>query len=172
VLIAYKLLGPKQASEYQVAVQLLAALSVLPFSIAQYAFKLVSQLGAKDAWHRFQPILLKSLGLHCVLSILWVCVINFIVHNFLSAQYSNVGGLFVIMVFGVPGLFMGLVMAPFWIGFGYFSITSILTIMTGAIMLPLGYLLTAHYDVTGTAVNFMIGQILSVAINGIITDCP
>ncbi len=167
VLIVYKLIGPKPASEYQIAVQLIAALSVLPFAIAQFGYKLVSQLGARDAWVRFQAIIFKSLVLHCVLAVLAVWVVWFFAHNFFNGEYINVGELYLLMVFGIPGLFLSLVMAPFWVGFGYFSATSTLTIMTGALMLPLGYLLTAHYNVMGAAVNFVIAQILSVVVNGI-----
>ena len=167
ILIAYKLLGPKAASEYQIAVQILAALSVLPFAIAQFAFKNVSQLGASEAWKQFQPILFKLLGLHCVLAVMLVLLIDYIAHNLFHGQYINVSQLFVIMVFGAPGTFLSLIMAPFWIGFVYFTTTSLLTIITGALMLPLCYSLTYHYNVEGAAANFLIGQALSVVINGI-----
>ena len=167
VLIAFKIAGSQSASEYQIAVQLLASLSILPFAIAQFAYKLVSQLGARDAWQRFRVMLLKFFVLHCVLAVLSVWMVWFIAHNFFHGQYTNVGTLYVLMVVGIPGLFLSLVMAPFWIGFGYFAATSKLTIITGALMLPLVYMLTTHYGVTGTAVSFVIGQMLSVAINGL-----
>ena len=167
VLIAFKISGPKSASEYQIAVQLLAALSILPFAIAQFAYKLVSQIGARAAWQQFQVILFKFLVLHCVLAVLSAWVVWFIAHRYFHGQYANVGTLYMLLVVGAPGLFMSLVMAPFWIGFGYFSETSMLTLVTGTLMLPLMYLLSVYFGVTGTAVAFLTGQILSVVINGL-----
>lgn len=167
VLLVFKIAGSKSASDYQIAMQLLAALSILPFAIAQFAFKLVSQLGAGDAWARMQSLLLKTFVLHCVLAVLASLGISFIAENFFSGKYVEVSTLFMFIVMGAPGLFLGLVMAPFWIGFGYFSATSVLTILTGILMLPLCYQLTVQYGVKGTALAFVIGQILSVVINGL-----
>ncbi|MCI3204942.1 hypothetical protein DBA20_08225 [Pandoraea capi] len=166
VLIAFKLAGAKAASEYQIAVQLLTALSILPFAIAQFAYKLVPQLGAKEAWMRFRGVLYKGLAVHCLLAVLSVGVVWFAAQRFFHGQYANVGTLYILLVLGAPGLFLSLVMAPFWIGFGYFAATSTLTIVTGALMLPLGYFLTARFGVTGTVATFVSGQLLSVVING------
>lgn len=167
ILIAFKLAGAKSASEYQIAMQLLSALSILPFAIAQFGYKLVSQLGAKNAWLRFQGLLYKTIALHCVLAVFSVGLVWGAAHYLFNKQYVNVSVLYMLLVVGVPGLFLSLVMAPFWIGFGYFSATSMLTIVTGTLMLPLSYAMTMHYGVKGTAVTFIIGQILSVVINGL-----
>ncbi|MCS3802728.1 O-antigen/teichoic acid export membrane protein [Chromobacterium alkanivorans] len=167
VLIAFKLAGAKSASEYQIAMQLLSALSILPFAIAQFGYKLVSQLGARNAWLRFQAILYKTFSLHCVLAVFSVGLVWVAAHYLFNEQYINVSTLYMLLIAGAPGLFFSLVMAPFWIGFGYFSTTSMLTIATGALMLPLSYAMTMHYDVKGTAITFIIGQVLSVVINGL-----
>ncbi|AJC20342.1 lipopolysaccharide biosynthesis protein [Pandoraea pulmonicola] len=166
VLIAFRLAGAKAASDYQIAVQLLAALSILPFAIAQFGYKIVPQLGAKLAWQRFRGIVYKGLAVHCLLAALSAGGGWFVAHHFFRGQYADAGALYIVLVIGAPGLFLSLVMAPFWIGFGYFAATSTLTIVTGALMLPLGYLLTAQYGVIGTVATFVSGQLLSVVING------
>lgn len=167
VLIAFKYAGAKVASEYQIAVQLLSALSILPFAIAQYGYKLLAQYGAVVAWQRFQGMLYRALLLHCVLAAISAGIIWLIARCFLNGQYSNVGELFALLALGAIGLFLSLVMAPFWIGFGYFSTASTLTIVTGLVMLPVMHILTMRYGVTGTVVSFVIGQTLSVVTNGL-----
>ena len=165
ILIAFELSGAKAASEYQIAIQLLAALSIIPFSIAQFGYKLVSEFGVNKAWLRFKSVLHKTLAAHCVISLFSVGVVWFSSQILFNKTYINVGMLYALLSIGSPGLFLSLVMAPFWIGSGYFSTTSLLTIATGAVIIPLSYSLTLTYGTIGTTIAFIISQFLSILIN-------
>lgn len=168
LLLIYNYSGAAEASAYQIALQGIAALSVLPFAIAQYGYTTVAKHGTLDGWQRYRKVLYAGLTLHVVLAALSILVVQFGAPLLEEHGYSSLPSIYYLLALGSPGVYLSLTMAPMWIGSGFFLLSSSLSLVTAGIALPLTSVLVKTHGLVGGGYAFLFAQILSLITNGLL----
>ena len=164
-LFVYSYAGTADASTYQIALQGIAALSVLPFAIAQYGYSVITAHGVKAGWLRYRKVLLLGLGAHIVAAAFSIFVATYAKQVFFGEKYPGLLEIYSIMAIGSPGIYMSLTMAPMWISRGFFVVSSSLSIATSLIIIPTTIFLLQHFGVRGAAFAFIVAQAISMVTN-------
>lgn len=166
LLLIYNYAGAAGTSTYQIALQGIAALSVLPFAVAQFGYGVVTAHGPGAGWQKYRKVLFMSFAVHLLMAAVSVPVAALADDLLLHGRYPDLFGVYILMAIGSPGVFLSLTLAPMWIGHGRFLVSSVLSVATAAIVIPMNLILLQNYGLRGGAVAFLAAQLLSLATNG------
>lgn len=166
LLLIYNYAGAAGTSTYQIALQGIAALSVLPFAVAQYGYGVVTAHGPRLGWQKYRKVLLISLAVHVIMAGISIPIASVVDDKLLHGRYPDLVDIYLLMAIGSPGVFLSLAMAPMWIGHGRFLVSSLLSIATAAIVIPMNLFLLQSYGLRGGAGAFLVAQLLSLITNG------
>ena len=140
--------GPSEAAFYQIGVQMIMVIVLIPQSAAMVLYEKVSELGPDKAWIYNRKIILK-----CLMAIIFIDIISG-----LSAPYW--------LVYIVGESFNSIIMAPQWIARGYFLSISILSIIISLTNLFLNFNLIPKYGMYGAIYSTLFTYIISIIVNG------
>lgn len=166
LLLIYNYAGAASTSTYQIALQGIAALSVLPFAVAQFGYSIVTEHGPHAGWPRYRRILFMALAGHILLAAVSVPIAAFAESLLLHKSYPDLFGIYMLLAIGSPGVYLSLTMAPLWIAHGLFLVSSVLSFVTAAVVIPMTVLLVQSYGLRGGAIAFLLAQMVSVITNG------
>ncbi len=163
VLIVAHQLGARAAGSYQLATQLLLALTVVPQAATLIVYGRVVSEGAQPAWEQQRRIGAAALALVVVLStIAWIAAPT-LIDIVAGAGFDDSVGVFRIVVIAALGFSLSAIMAPQWIGRGLFGLASGLTVAVATlnvtanlIVVPRAGLHGAAFVVVGTSAAMLV----------------
>lgn len=166
MLLVYNYAGPASTSTYQIGLQGIAALSVLPFAIAQYGYSTITEHGVDFGWRRYRRILFAGLAAHVVFAAVSIPIAYSVEQLLFHGKYPDLIRIYTLLAIGSPGVYLSLTMAPMWITRGLFLVSSGLSLVTALVIIPTAILMLQHFGVIGAAFTFIAAQGVSIATNG------
>ncbi len=166
LLLIYNYVGPAGTSSYQIALQGIAALSVLPFAVAQFGYSTISKNGVLQGWLSYRKVVLVGLVCHVVLVIISLFCARAADSVLFDGAYADVYDVYLLLAIGSPGVYLSLAMAPVWIGHGFFLASSTLSILTALLVIPMTSIVVQSFGLVGGGYAFLFAQALSVLTNG------
>ncbi|NTV64751.1 MAG: oligosaccharide flippase family protein [Oscillochloris sp.] len=149
VLIINYYHGPGPTGYYQVAVDLLAALMVVPQAAATVLYSQGAELGPDALWGAQRKVLaLVIAGMLAIASVAALCA-PWVVPLVLGPSFNPSVGIFQLLLLTLAGSTLSTMMAPQWIGRGLFVQTSALTLAVGLANLAANLALVPRYGVSG-----------------------
>jgi len=165
ILVLHHYRGPAETAQYQLAVQLVTALIVLPQAISSVFYEKMSLLGPDRAWHMQWKVMLYAVGAMSILltsagvtAPLWLVAIA-------GNQFVPAIEVFQWLLLGALGMTVSALMAPQWIGRGYFLAASGITLATGLLSIMLCLWLVPELGMQGAIVAFIAAQLMSLFAN-------
>jgi O-antigen/teichoic acid export membrane protein len=107
-----------------------------------------------------------ALAGHILLAAVSVPIAAFAESLLLHKSYPDLFGIYMLLAIGSPGVYLSLTMAPLWIAHGLFLVSSVLSFVTAAVVIPMTVLLVQSYGLRGGAIAFLLAQMVSVITNG------
>jgi len=158
--------GAEQTAYYQMANQLLGILMIIPTAASMVIYGKVTSLGPNGAWPENKRMLIQiTLGMIC-LSAVAAVLSPFVITLLAGEQFFPVVDPFKSMLLGVIGMTFSTVMAPQWIGRGYFWQAALLTILVGLISIIANLIFIPKYGMQGAVWAFVGTYIFSIIGNG------
>jgi O-antigen/teichoic acid export membrane protein len=166
VLIINYYRGPAETGYYQLAVQLMSGLLIIPQAVSTVVYSHVAQYGPDMAW-AFQRRLLLWLTLGMiVLATLAFISSSWLIPIIAGSEFAPAVIPFRWLLLALIGMTFSIVMAAQWIGRGLFWQVSALTVSIGLLNLGASLLLVPHYGMYGSIWGTLITYVVSIIING------
>jgi O-antigen/teichoic acid export membrane protein len=166
ILILNHYHGPEQTAYYQMAIQLIGVLMVIPTAASVVIYGKVTSLGPNGAWPENRRVLIQiTIGMICfsgfsaILAPWGIMLLG-------GEKFLPVVSVFRWMLLGVIGMSFSTVMAPQWIGRGYFWQTAALTFFVGLLNVFTNLALVPIYGVNGAVFAFVCTYFISIIGNG------
>lgn len=131
VLILHHYRGPAETGQYQLAAQLIAALMVIPQAASMALFGSVAAKGPDRAWRENLQILAQTLGIVIAIAIVAGVSAPLWIVKLAGGEFEPSVGLFQWLLASVPGMTFSALLAPQWIGRGFFFLAAALTVAVG-----------------------------------------
>lgn len=167
VLLVFNYGGPKDAAIYQLALQMVTAMTVLPYAVGQVGFAQIAQWGPSQSWRQYRSTLFWSgllmLAAAAALGVTASAWLPLVLGN----EYHAAVPVFQVMLWGFPGMIFSIGMAPQWIGRGHFAVASVLTLLTAVFSAAANLYAISHHGIMGAAWVFAAAGLLSMVGNGV-----
>lgn len=166
VLILNHYHGAAQTGHFQLATQLLAVLTIIPQSASMVIYGKVASLGPNNAWPVNRRLLVQvTLGM-IALSVIAALLAPWAIVLMAGERFRPAVTLFQWMLLGVVGMTFSTLMAPQWIGRGYFWQAAALTLLVGSINVVANFLLIPRLGAKGAILAFLGTYAFSILGNG------
>ena len=155
ILILNNYHGAEQTGYFQLATQLLGVLMIIPQAASMVIFGKVTSLGPDGAWPDNKRLLIQiTLGM-IALSVVAALLAPWGITLLAGESFRPAIQPFQWMLLGLIGMTFSTVMAPQWIGRGYFWQAAGLTFLVGIINLIANLLLIPKYGMQGAVYAFL-----------------
>jgi antigen flippase len=165
VLVLNKYYGAEQAGYFQIATQLLGVLMIIPVSASMVIYGKVARIGPNAAWPENKIILWKIILVMIFLSAIAAILAPWGIVLVAGEKFRPAVEPFQWMLLGLIGMTFSTIMAPQWIGRGYFWQTAGLTFTVGGINLACNIWLIPLYGVYGAVYTFIGTYFISLIVN-------
>lgn len=152
---------------FQLASQLLSVLMILPQAASVAIVGKVATLGPDASWPQNRSVLLHVSIMMAVISIIAALLAPLAIPLLAGAAFASSVRPFQWMLLGLIGLTFSAVMAPQWIGRGYFLQVAALTFLIGILNLGGNLWLIPLFGVDGAVGAFVATYLFSVVANGL-----
>lgn len=167
ILIINHFRAPAETAYYQLAVQLISAIQVIPIAVSMVAYTVVTNKGPDQAWPEHRQLLAQALAL--------VFGVAFVAYFFAPLGIRIVAGshfapavpLFRLLLLATIGMTFSTVMASQWIARGLFIQAAGLTVAFGFLSFSATFILVPRYGMFGAAWASVLTYAVSVAGNGL-----
>lgn len=166
VLILNNYHGAEETGYFQMATQLLGMLMIIPSAASMVIYGKVASLGPNGAWPDNKRLLIQiTLGMMAI-SAFAAVLAPWGITLLAGEKFLPAAEPFQWMLLGLIGMTFSTVMAPQWIGRGYFWQAAGLTFLVGVINLAANFWLIPPYGINGAIYAFLGTYLFSVVGNG------
>jgi antigen flippase len=159
--------GAEQTGYFQMATQLLGVLMIIPSSASMVIYGKVTSLGPNGAWSENKRLLIQiTLGM-MVLSAVAAILAPWGITLLAGEKFRPAVEPFQWLLLGLIGMTFSTVMAPQWIGRGYFWQAAGLTFLVGSINLFTNFWLIPLYGMDGAVYAFLGTYLFSIFGNSV-----
>ena len=167
ILIISHYHGVIVTGHFQLAIQLISIMLIVPSSASMIMYGQISQKGPDLAWLYHRKVLLYITLLMVVIAFIAKILSKWAIIIVAGEQFLPSVPIFNLMLLALVGMTFSNVMASQWIGRGLFIYVSIMTTLSGLGNLILGLFLIPQYGMVGAVWGTLITYAVSIIINGI-----
>ncbi len=158
--------GSEETAFYQLGVQLMGVMLLVPQAASMVMYGKVSSLGPDGAWAIHRKILLGVTALIAAGALIAGITAPWWLVLLAGEAFAPSVDLFQWLLLASVGMTFSTVMAPQWIGRGYFGTVSALTLIFGFLNLSLNWLLIPEFGMYGALYATLVTYTISVLVNG------
>lgn len=167
ILILNHFQGAAATGQFQLAMQLLGVMIIVPQAAGMVIYGRVAEMGADGAWKQNLRLMLHVIGAMAALSAVAAVVAPVVITLLAGEAFAPAGALFQWMLPGLLGLTISQLMAPQWIGRGFFWQAATLSLIIGMLNLSANFLLIPRLGAWGAVYAFVGTYMFSVFVNGL-----
>jgi len=167
ILILHYYRGPAETGHYQLAAQLISVLIVVPQAASMVLFGSVAAKGPDRAWHENWRLLKQTMALMLVFAVVAGLTAPWWIVMLAGHEFAPSVRLFQWLLLSIPGMTFSLLLAPQWIGRGFFLQASMLTVAIGLLNVGANLYLVPRYGAMGAVVSNLATFMFSVVGNGV-----
>ncbi len=149
VLILHYYRGAAETGQYQLAVQLIGVLMVIPQAASMVLFGSVATQGPDRAWNDNLRLLKHTMGVMVGVGALAGLSAPWWIAMLAGKEFVPSASLFQWLLISVPGMTFSALLAPQWIGRGFFIQASALTVAVGLVNVCANFYLIPVYGAMG-----------------------
>jgi|25_taG_2_1085351.scaffolds.fasta_scaffold00190_15 O-antigen/teichoic acid export membrane protein len=158
--------GSEETAFYQLGVQLMGMMMLVPQAAQMVIYGKVSALGADQAWGVHRKILLQVTALVTIGALVAGLTAPWWIVLLVGEAFTASVEVFQWLLLAAVGMTFSTVMAPQWIGRGFFSAVSIMALCFGGLNLILNWFWIPKYGMYGALYATLITYTISVLVNG------
>lgn len=158
--------GAEETAFYQLGVQLMGMMLLVPQAAQMVIYGKVSRFGADQAWGVHRKILLQVTALVMLGALVAGLTAPWWIVLLAGEAFTASVELFQWLLLASVGMTFSTVMAPQWIGRGFFSMVSMMALCFGGLNLILNWLWIPEYGMYGALYATLITYTVSILVNG------
>lgn len=167
ILILNSYHGAEQTGYFQLATQLLGVLMIIPQAASMVLYGKVTALGPNGAWPINRHLLMQITVGMTALCILAAFLAPWGIVLMAGVNFEPAVAPFQWMLIGLIGMTFSTVMAPQWIGRGYFWQAATITLLVGLVNLTANFILIPDYGIWGAVYAYLGTYGFSILGNGL-----
>lgn len=172
ILIINHFRGAEEAGYYQLAAQLIGVMLIVPQAASMIMYGKIATLGPDAAWAHHKKVLMYTVGLIIVGIVCAWILAPWIVTLVAGTKFISSVTVFRWLLLAVIGMTFSTIMAPQWIGRGFFLQAAFITIVVGSLSTIANFLLVPRYGMLGATWSAIGAYGLSVMLNmGMVAFC-
>jgi enterobacterial common antigen flippase len=141
--------GAEQSAYYQLAVQLVGIMLLPPQAVAMVIYGRISALGPNEAWPLQRRVMLVTLGVVALGAVLGYILAPWLIDVVAGEQFLPSVGVFRALLPAVLAMTFAVMMAPQWIGRGYFLQAGVFSLGAAVAATLANLVLIPRYGMTG-----------------------
>ncbi|PHR95981.1 MAG: hypothetical protein COA80_09500 [Leeuwenhoekiella sp.] len=158
--------GAEETAFYQLGVQLMGMMMLVPQAAQMVIYGKVSKLGPDQAWGTHRKVLLQVTVLVMLGAAVAGVTAPWWIVLLVGEAFEPSVDLFQWLLLASVGMTFSTVMAPQWIGRGFFSTVSVMALCFGVLNLTLNWFWIPEYGMYGALYATLITYTISVLVNG------
>lgn len=166
VLVINYFWGENETGQYQLALQLINVLLIIPQAASTVMFSYVARLGSNGAWPYHRRALLGVLAMMLAVTVIAFWMGPWLVVWVVGEEFGPALDAFRWLLLALIGMTFSTVMAAQWIGRGLFWQSSMLTLLFGVMNIILSFIWVPQYGMYGSIWGTLITYGMSVIFNG------
>ena len=166
VLVLGQYSNSSEVAFYQLALQLLNTILVLPQAVATVLGGRVAELGVERSWVEYRKICTLTIVAMFLLAALSGMVAPFLIKGVVGEDFEPAINIFKLMLLGCPGITLSILMGPQWIARGFFVHASVITSVIGVTAVFTSIWCAKNVGEVGVVYAFLATWALSVLGNG------
>jgi O-antigen/teichoic acid export membrane protein len=151
VLILNYYRSPQETAYYQLSVQLVTAMQLIPMAVSTVAYSIVARDGPDASWPEHRKLLGEVLLLVVALGVVAYFVSPLAIRVIFGAAFLPSVRLFRILLLAIVGMTMSAVMASQWISRGLFLQAALLTLFVGGATVAANLFVVPRWGTTGAS---------------------
>jgi len=167
ILIVDHYRSKTETGQFQLAVQLLGALMIIPQSASLVLYSKMSRMGVDDVWPIQRRVLMGMSVLMILGGLLAALAAPFVIDLLAGRAFAPSAHVFQVLLLAVIGIVFSAVMAPQWIGRGLFWQAAAITLACGFLSIGLAFWLVPSHGMLGAAWAFVATYALALFSNGL-----
>ena len=165
ILILNYYRSPEEVGQFQLAQQLLAMLMVLPQAASTVLFGRVASLGPAQAWQENKRMLVQVSAMMLAVAAAAALLAGWAIPLLAGPAFAPAVEPFRWMLVGLAGTTFSALMAPQWIGRGYFWQAATVTFAIGCVNLAGNLWLIPSHGMDGAVAVFVATYLVTLAVN-------
>lgn len=165
VLLLNYMKGSTSTGLYQVGMQIITVLSILPQSASIVLYGKIASSCPKEAWHNQKRLIFPIMALICGTSLAVGATCSFWLPLLLGSDFLPSVNIFRFQLISLPLMTFCILLGPQWISRGLFWQASVVSIGTGLLNLLMNRLLIPKYEIYGAIIASVASYSLIVFIN-------
>ncbi len=165
ILVLNHYRSPEEVGQFQLAQQLLAMLMILPQAASTVLFGRVATLGPAQAWQQNKRMLAQVSGLMLAVAAAAALLAGWAIPLLAGPAFAPAVEPFRWMLLGLAGTTVSALMAPQWIGRGYFWQAATVTFAIGCANLAGNLWLIPPYGMEGAVAVFVATYLFTLLVN-------
>jgi O-antigen/teichoic acid export membrane protein len=166
VLILNHFRTSAETAYYHLALQMTAAIQVIPFSVSTVAYSIVSREGVDAGWRPQRRLVMQVVAAVSVISLAAYLMAPLAVRILAGPAFLPAVSVFRTLLLGTVGMSLSLVMACQWISRGFFLRVAMLSLAGGLITVGANWLIIPRYGMQGAAWVMVAMCGVSMLVNG------
>lgn len=166
VLILNHYRTPAETGIYQLAVQIITVVTILPMAFSSVAYTAVSQLGPLGAWRQQRQLLAYALGVIAILSVCVYLAAPFVVENLAGDAFAPAVPIIGVLLLALPGMTLAIIMGSQWIARGLFWQLAAIACGVAVMSLVLDFMLIPAHGMRGAVISKLVTYTIAAIING------
>tara|TARA_R110001583_G_scaffold194666_2_gene366180 strand:+ start:615 stop:1892 length:1278 start_codon:yes stop_codon:yes gene_type:complete len=159
--------GPEETAFYQLGAQIIGIMMILPQAASMVVFGKVASLGADRAWSNNRNMLIQVIALMGAAVLFVGGAASWWLVWIAGEEFLPTLDVFYWQLMAIAGMTLSTMMAPQWIGRGYFWQASLVTLTVGILNLTANYLLIPQYGMKGAAWATLGSYMVALITNGL-----
>lgn len=151
ILILNHYRSSNETAWFQLGVQILSAIQIIPLAVSTVTYSLVSKHGPDGAWPQQRKLLLEVLALTMAAGGVAYFVAPWVVPFVFGKPFAPAVPILRILLLSIAGMTLSIVMASQWISRGLFVQAAGLTLLIGALTVLGNYIAVPRYGMYGAA---------------------
>ena len=152
---------------FQLAVQIITAIQIIPMAVSTVAYTLVSKHGPDAAWPQQRKLLVEVVALVIALGGVAYFVAPWIVPLIFGREFAPAVPILRILLLTIPGMALSAVMGSQWIARGLFLQAAAITLFTGGLTVAGNYMFVPRFGMNGAAWVTVGTWLVSIFGNGV-----
>lgn len=165
VLLLHRFSSPRDAGWYQLALQGVMAMLLLPQAASMVLYTKVAALGPDGAWPYQKRLMLHVLMVQCAIAVVAACVAPTVLTKLVGPDFAPVASIFRWLMFVVFATSLAELMAPQWYARGAFVLSSVLTCLCAAANLAINAALIPKHGVMGAVSGTVVCYLVFVVVS-------
>ena len=162
ILMINSFRNSEETAFYQLGIKILSVFMLVPLAANMVVTGKISRFGPNAYWSEHLRVIFQVMLCMLLIGLFAFQTAEYWIPFVAGSEFTETVSVFQCLLLALPGMTLSILMAPQWIGRGYFVQSSMLTLMVGFVNLGVNWILIPRFGMFGAVVGTIITYTFSL----------